>query len=70
MDRWEFEADDVLSLVEDTFHGQEVFKAERIKNEFGSHLTDIVIQKLKIGRKMVFPVNYFLLKVEVGRKEG
>ncbi|MEL6457119.1 MAG: KGK domain-containing protein [Cyanobacteria bacterium J06641_2] len=32
MDRWEFEPDDVLSLVGDTFDGQEVFKAERIKN--------------------------------------
>ncbi|MBV6621469.1 MAG: hypothetical protein KI793_00710 [Rivularia sp. (in: Bacteria)] len=32
MDRWEFEPDDVLSLGKDTFGGQEVFKAERIKN--------------------------------------
>lgn len=32
MDRWEFESDDVLSLVEDIFDRQEVFKASRIKN--------------------------------------
>ena len=31
MDRWEFEPDDVISLVGDTFDNQEVFKAERIK---------------------------------------
>ncbi len=32
MDRWEFEPDDVLSLMGDTFHNQEVFKASRIKD--------------------------------------
>ena len=31
MDRWEFESDDVISLVGDTFDNQEVFKASRIK---------------------------------------